>query len=83
MNDAPGPADDGEGQSLGQRLSRLLRDSLLSGVVVAIPLYLVYWVVERIILQVEGVLGPLPTRLVPQWVKDIVNGVVFVIDGRG
>ena len=78
MNGAPGPADEGEGQSLGQRLSRQLRDSLLSGVVVAIPLYIVYWVVERIILQVEGVLGPLPTRLVPQWVKDI-PGLGFVV----
>ena len=60
------------------RLSRWLRDSLISGVVVGIPLYIVYWVVERIILQVEGVLGPLPTRLVPQWIKEI-PGLGFAV----
>ncbi len=54
-----------------QRAQRWLRDSLISGVVVAVPLFVVYWVVERIVLQVEGVLGPMPTTLVPQWVKDI------------
>lgn len=60
------------------RLSRWLRDSLISGIVVAIPLYIVYWVVERIILQVEGVLGPVPTRLVPQWIKEI-PGLGFAV----
>ncbi len=64
--------------TLQARLSRWLRDSLISGIVVAIPLYIVYWVVERIILQVEGVLGPLPTRLVPQWIKDI-PGLGFAV----
>jgi len=67
-----------ETPGLRQRFQRFLRDSLISGVVVAIPLYIVYWVVERIILQVEGVLGPLPTTLVPQLVKDI-PGLGFVV----
>lgn len=61
-----------------QRAQRWLRDSLISGIVVAVPLFVVYWVVERIVLQVEGVLGPLPTTLVPQWVKD-VPGLGFTV----
>ncbi|MCO4768953.1 MAG: DUF502 domain-containing protein [Deltaproteobacteria bacterium] len=73
---APQPA--AEPKSLQSQMSRFIRDSLISGIVVAIPLYIVYWVVERIILQVEGVLGPLPTALVPQWVKDI-PGLGFVV----
>ena len=64
--------------TFGQRIQRRLRDTLISGVVVAVPLYVVYWVVERIILQVDGVLGPLPISLVPQWVKDI-PGLGFTV----
>jgi len=60
-----------DGPTFRQRSQRWIRDSLISGIVVAVPLFVVYWVVERIVLQVEGVLGPLPTTLVPQWVKDI------------
>lgn len=60
-----------DGPSRRQRAQRWLRDSLISGIVVAVPLFVVYWVVERIVLQVEGVLGPLPTTLVPQWIKEI------------
>jgi uncharacterized membrane protein len=61
-----------------QRAQRWLRDSLIGGIVVAVPLFVVWWVVQRIILQVEGVLGPLPTSLVPQWVKDI-PGLGFTV----
>ena len=67
-----------DGPTFRKRVQRWVRDSLISGIVVAVPLFVVYWVVERIVLQVEGVLGPLPTALVPQWVKDI-PGLGFTV----
>lgn len=67
-----------ENEGVRTRIGRWLRDTLISGVVVAVPAFLVFWVVERIILQVEGVLGPLPVALVPQWVKDI-PGLGFTV----
>lgn len=48
------------GRSLRKRLQLWLRDSLVAGLVAAAPLFVVWVVVDKLILSVDGVLGVLP-----------------------
>lgn len=42
------------------RIRRFLRDSLVAGIVAAVPLVAVWWVFDRVVLNMDGVLGLLP-----------------------
>ncbi len=45
------------------RLRKFLRDSLVAGLVSAIPLVAVWWVFDRVVLNMDGVLAFLPQQL--------------------
>ena len=47
-------------KTFGKRISNWLRDSLVAGLIAAAPLFVVWVVVDRLILSMDGVLGWLP-----------------------
>jgi uncharacterized membrane protein len=52
-----------EPKKASARFQRFLRDSLVAGIVSAVPLVAVWWVFDRVILNMDGVLGFLPEQL--------------------
>jgi len=47
-------------KSVGKKIRHWLRDSLVAGLIAAAPLFVVWMVVDRLILSMDGVLGWLP-----------------------
>ncbi len=75
---------DPESTSLFRRLRSWMRDSLVAGLVATVPLIVVWWVLDKVVLSQAGILSliPLPIRQ-QKWSPPWLAGEVAVLDTPG
>lgn len=71
-------------RSVLQRLQRWLRDSLIAGLVATVPLIVVWWVLDKLVLSRDGVLGLIPEDYRNRtWSPPWLDAPIRVLDTPG
>jgi uncharacterized membrane protein len=70
--------------SFGKRARTFLRDSAIAGIVAVVPLAVVWWVFERVVLSMDGVLRLVPGRVRAwRWEPPWMDAPIAVLETPG